>query len=689
MRVELCVLVIAAQWLPVSAQVVFSRPAQGDVISGNVPFVLTVSESTSAPFFNQMTNFSLYLMAGSFSSPITLFIWDISTTNPSTVDNSVNIPSSAGTNAKDSYFLGLRGSIISVPTLTTTYFSPIFTLENMTGAASLIAPGITRTLTAATGTQTQTGIATSSSLARAFGCLDPGTGKSITVAIEDPSANSLCVRSASSMMAVLATATRSNSAASIARTSTVTVPTPRTSVSSPTSAVDMSSPGIAVTSFGAQATAAASNNFNQSATPSKVNGRLVYIVIIVIFTFLAPIICLWLFLRYRRRAHAQSLSKTSFQEPSSPFKRFRPIISSLKGVIVLFKRKDQPPRHRRKRSDAEKGHGLEVDVTQPLRHFSTRNSEIPKTPRTPKTPGFGRRIMQQRAFEEASDTRRASQRTILAELEGDSIIPPMPAMPGAEQRPKYGRESVASEIGRWRTESDQAFESFDAQRKSEALAALKTLNDTEETESNRYSLATTARRTVILSEGQEIRVVRGKDVANIVTCSKKAHQHSQSTSDLPPPMPILTTTLNQYKEGGLPTRPHDAHLSLMHNNMPKIPVSRFSMRSASVSDLPHLPLSDFLSRSRSRISRLDHENGNGFSEGQASVVIAGSEEERRERLLRKERRERKREELLRGGVGGSAAIDLEIVKWVKNEGPIGTPTFGGAGAGLERLRQGF
>lgn len=75
MRFELLFLVFAVEFFPVPAQVLFSRPAQGEVISGDVPFILTVKESTSAPYFSQMTNFSLYLLAGSYSSPVSYSIW--------------------------------------------------------------------------------------------------------------------------------------------------------------------------------------------------------------------------------------------------------------------------------------------------------------------------------------------------------------------------------------------------------------------------------------------------------------------------------------------------------------------------------------------------------------------------------------------------------------------------------------
>ncbi|KAL2069595.1 hypothetical protein VTL71DRAFT_14274 [Oculimacula yallundae] len=759
MRFDVWLLVVAVQFfLPLSAQVVFSHPAQGEVISGNVPFVLRVSESTSAPFFSQMTNFSLFLMAGSYSSPITLFTWDISITNPSTVDNRVLIPSTAGTNANDAYFLGIRGSIVLSSTLSATYFSPIFTLQNMTGASSLIVPGITRTLTAATGTQTA--VATSSPLARAINCIDPITGQNVIAALDDPSANNACVRSASSVLAVLAT--RINTAPAISRVGTTTIPTQQ-SVAPPTTAVGISGPslGTAVTSSGALPTSVANTNPTERPTSSNPNGRYIYIAIIVTLAILAPIICLWLFFRHRRLSKSASLASPSSptkEEPTSPFDAFRPLVSGLKGFAVLSKGNDQDgTKSKRKYSDAEKAPGLEVHVTRSLRYFSTHNSRAPSPTQTPNTPIITeRRIMQQQAFE-GPDTRRSSRRTILAELEGDSVIPPMP-----DQQPKKSnnsRESIASEIGRWRTDSDQAFESLDPQRRSEALSEIRDRNrdsgrQTEGgfTESSRFSIATSARRTVILSEGQEIRVVNGKDVANIVTFSKKGH-HVQTQQ--PPPMPVRIpipkNTMSQpgvevkslptrpnvlrqqhpsmpvripipkftpsqpvVEDKSLPTRPHVAHLSMMPSTTPRIPVSRFSLRSASVSHVPSSPLptlppgkllpsspsppkkllpsspkppsksGPLLSEpqprpishqhSRSRISTLNPENT--FSEGQASVVVEGQEEEKR----RKERREKKKEELLHGGtVGGSAVIE-ESVMW-KKDGPVGSPTFGGEGSG--------
>lgn len=62
--------VLAVQWLPISAQVYFNQPTAGEVINGGVPFIVSVTDSYTAPYFSQMTNFSLVLCAGTYSSPV-------------------------------------------------------------------------------------------------------------------------------------------------------------------------------------------------------------------------------------------------------------------------------------------------------------------------------------------------------------------------------------------------------------------------------------------------------------------------------------------------------------------------------------------------------------------------------------------------------------------------------------------
>jgi len=62
--------VSSLQWLLVTAQVYFSQPIAGEIINGGVPFIVSCLDSYSAPYFSQMTNFSLLLLAGNYSSPV-------------------------------------------------------------------------------------------------------------------------------------------------------------------------------------------------------------------------------------------------------------------------------------------------------------------------------------------------------------------------------------------------------------------------------------------------------------------------------------------------------------------------------------------------------------------------------------------------------------------------------------------
>jgi hypothetical protein len=70
-----CLLVFVLKWSPVSAQVYWTQPSAGEIIMGGVPFIMSVPDSYSAPYFSQMTNFSLLLLAGNYSSPVsTLYL---------------------------------------------------------------------------------------------------------------------------------------------------------------------------------------------------------------------------------------------------------------------------------------------------------------------------------------------------------------------------------------------------------------------------------------------------------------------------------------------------------------------------------------------------------------------------------------------------------------------------------------
>jgi hypothetical protein len=53
-----------------SAQVYFSQPTTEEVIMGGVPFIVTMYESLTAPYFSQMTDFNLLLQAGNNTNPV-------------------------------------------------------------------------------------------------------------------------------------------------------------------------------------------------------------------------------------------------------------------------------------------------------------------------------------------------------------------------------------------------------------------------------------------------------------------------------------------------------------------------------------------------------------------------------------------------------------------------------------------
>jgi hypothetical protein len=63
-------LAFVLQWSLVLSQVYFTQPSAGEIIMGGVPFIVSLPDSFSAPYFSQMTNFSLLLLAGNYSSPV-------------------------------------------------------------------------------------------------------------------------------------------------------------------------------------------------------------------------------------------------------------------------------------------------------------------------------------------------------------------------------------------------------------------------------------------------------------------------------------------------------------------------------------------------------------------------------------------------------------------------------------------
>jgi hypothetical protein len=72
MRLLILPLSLLLQCHPSFAQVYFSQPEGEEVIMGGVPFIVSVYESFTAPYFSQMTDFNLLLYSGSNASPVSL-----------------------------------------------------------------------------------------------------------------------------------------------------------------------------------------------------------------------------------------------------------------------------------------------------------------------------------------------------------------------------------------------------------------------------------------------------------------------------------------------------------------------------------------------------------------------------------------------------------------------------------------
>lgn len=63
-------LAFALQWGNGAAQVYFTHPAANEVVMAGVPYTVSFPDSVSAPYFHQMTDFSLLVFAGSYSNPV-------------------------------------------------------------------------------------------------------------------------------------------------------------------------------------------------------------------------------------------------------------------------------------------------------------------------------------------------------------------------------------------------------------------------------------------------------------------------------------------------------------------------------------------------------------------------------------------------------------------------------------------
>jgi hypothetical protein len=502
-------------WLPISAQVHFNHPTAGEIINGGVPFIVSCTDAFTAPYFSQMTYFSLLLLAGTYSSPVssfkpyfravltlpqvTLYAWNLSNTSPSTVSNSIIIPPSVGPSASSAYFLGLKGAILLNTSIAITYFSPKFTLQNMTGSNSLIpfVPAATPTTSTWVVGGTTIPVTQTASPGRMITC--NSADNSVQVVGETggngPVLDKSCELEALAFLEVLVTETRTANAG-LAPTVTTppayaafsyllapSAPTTSASGSGSTTAVSGQTP----TSTNPSTTASVASKTASDAQDAKMAETL----IITGITLAAVIVLFFIWMKYGRRRHPHggcehrrcgcSGMKKMWDNVSRPIFYGKVERDAEKGGLVTVWRKAReseatqgcPVSHARRR---------ELGSRNESRQFSVRDRESEVAIEEPT-----RAVVRERR--ETLRWDRRSRRTILAELEGDTIdTDPMPL-----PTPDFERQML-----------------FPVP----------------------VPVPASAKRTVVVGKGEQGTVVRGREAAVIVAVGKRQRSDSGATATI-------------------------------------------------------------------------------------------------------------------------------------------------------------
>ncbi|KAE8453190.1 hypothetical protein EG329_011257 [Mollisiaceae sp. DMI_Dod_QoI] len=651
--------VVVLQCLSVSAQVYFSQPVAGEIIMGGVPFIVSVYESYSVPYFGQMTNFSLLLFAGSYHSPLTLYAWNLSTTNPSSVSSSIIFPRAIGPNATNAYFLGVQGSLTANTSISTTYYSPLFTLQNMTGASSLLpsAPSSPTTAQPSTFTFSSTTVISAETAApgRAISCLS-SSGSETTGETGGVGGviNQECESAALSAFALLATQTRTLTAgAAPLVTSPPAYPEYAALLAEATassSGIPHSSSGTSSTQYPTSTSTSGENGIgspNGNTASSSSNSELsemTTMLIIAGITLATVVLLFWIWTRYRRNRQA-ALPPASTPLPSpgpecppsrcmhiSPECDCSRLRKMYDGVVKEFNTLRLGTMSLRSGSsnadpsEAEKGlanHGARPGTSGSRSMLMTAGSGSPtmgreNDERRRRFEDEYRRRCASRASQRSLRSMRStrSQRTVLAELEGDlgpygmesgDVVPPMP------------------------TES--------------AVFALFSSNSVDEEEEARYETVMrtrnktfVVRRKTMVGEGKSGIVVKGKVAANIVAVRRRAVSDASGN-------PITKGTIEQGSELDFP--------AVLDGQMLVYDGKDEEDEEASMERRNGGEMERELKEERVRMSEERERQAES-----AENNIARAMQQTRIADLRKERRRRKREELARG-VGGSRDLGVD------------------------------
>ncbi|CZR52211.1 uncharacterized protein PAC_02088 [Phialocephala subalpina] len=497
---------------------------------GGVPFIVSVYDSLSLPYFGQMTNFSLLLLAGTYPSPLTLCAWNLSSTNPSSVSTSIHFPRAVGPNATNAYFLGIQGYLASNTSISTTYYSPLFTLMNMTGSSTLLPstpspPASTQPSTFTFPSTTIRSLVTATP-GRSVSCISPSGDKSTgETGGSGGIVNQECESAALSAFALLATQTRTLTAgAAPLVTSPPAFPQFAALLAEATISSSSSISSTSTTSSSAPTSTSNDNGLGPEittpSTSSSETAKMAYVLIITGITLATVVLLFWIWTRYRRNRQPppSSLPLPSPGPECPPSKclhmhdececsRLRRMYDGVVKEFNILRLGSLSIRSNASNADSSEAEkGLANLAARP--GTSGSRSGLMSSGAS-GSPTLGRENNERRRrFEDEYRKRRASrasqksQRTVLAELEGDlgpyaneleDVVPPMPT-----ERAVFALFSSGL-IGNGEGEEER-YE-----------GVIRTRNKTF-----------AVRRKTVVGEGKSGVVVKGKLAANIVAVRRKA-----------------------------------------------------------------------------------------------------------------------------------------------------------------------
>ncbi len=361
---------------------------------------------------------------------VSLYAWNLSNTSPSAVSNSIIIPPSIGPSATSAYFLGLQGSILLNTSIAITYFSPTFTLHNMTGANSLIpdVPAATSTPSTWVVGGTTIAVTQTASPGRMITCnsADNSVQEVGETGGNGPVLDERCELEALEYFKVLVTQTRTvtaNLAPAVTTPPAFAAFSDLLAPSAPTTSASGSSTSPTVSSATPTSTNTNTTAGVASKTVSNAQGAKITETLIITGVTLAAIIVLFfIWMKYGRRRHPHggcehrrcgcSGMRKMWDNMSRPLLYGKMERDAEKGGLVTVWRKGRESEEIQG-CPVSRGLRRELESSDESRRVSRRNRESEVAVEEPT-----RTFVRERR--ETFRWDRSSRRTILAELEGDA-----------------------------------------------------------------------------------------------------------------------------------------------------------------------------------------------------------------------------------------------------------------------------